>query len=416
MREALLLLAALFGSAVAGKTGRSVNVRCESLPPAMMARSDAPSGYDLPSSGSRPDILDELEKAGVTPGAALVLEGFKNFEGGLDNPKIVGASTFDLSITLDMQKLCCLEGGEIYADFEDHAGQNPTTAIVGDLQVFDKLNSSPYLQLFEFWYQQEMFDNKLRLKIGKIDANTEFSVIDYGLSFISSSTQVSPTVFLFPTTPDPMPGVNLFFTPTRALYASAGAFYANRSERFGDFVGNPQDNQLSEFGGFFIFETGLEWSGTFLLPLAGNLKLGGWGDNGTFARLDGGIQNGTGGVYAILDQTVLKLDGDRRVKAFLEYGLTQQTINPIDKHFGAGITWSGPLSFRPKDLMGFTGQYAHCSPDADLRYSYEFALEWFYKFKVGSWGAVMPDIQYIIHPGGQYPNAWVGTARLEIQL
>lgn len=361
-------------------------------------------------------MLRSLEDSGVRTGASLVLEGFKNFEGGLGNRGVVGASTLDLNVTLDLQKLFGLKNGEIYADLEDHAGQDLSATIVGDLQVFDKLNSASYLQLFEFWYQQQMFGDKLRLKIGKIDANTEFSVIDYGLPFINSSTQVSPTVFLFPTTPDPMPGINLFFKPTASFYASAGAFYANRSERFGDFIGNPQDNQLSEFGGFFILETGFEWSGTFLLPHPGNLKLGGWGDNGTFSRFDGTAQNGTGGIYAILDQTVIKPDCSRSVKAFLEYGLTQQTINPVDEHFGAGITWSGPLSFRPKDLMGLTGQYARCSAGADLWYAYELALEWFYKIRVGSWGAVMPDLQYIIHPGGEYRNALVGTARLEVQL
>ncbi len=43
--------------------------------------------------------------------------------------------------------------------------------------MFDKLNFSPYLQVFELWYQQKLFDGRLRIKLGKVDANTEFSVI-----------------------------------------------------------------------------------------------------------------------------------------------------------------------------------------------------------------------------------------------
>lgn len=416
MRNALLASVILFGNAAVGLAGQSIVVVHESPPSMVKEVSNSLLPEAVFPGNILGDLRGQLPNLGITPGAGLVLEGFRSFTGGLQNTRPVGALTLDLNLTLDMQKLLGLNGAEVYADLEDHSGQNPSASIVGDLQVFDKLNSAPYLQLFEFWYQQQMFDDELRLKIGKIDANTEFSVINYGLPFINSSTQVSPTVFLFPTTPDPMPGINMFFTPANSFYISAGAFYANRSERFGDFVGNPQDNQLSEFGGFFILETGVLWFGNPFLPFAGNFKLGLWGHDGTFTRLDGKIQNGTGGVYAILDQTVSRLDSYRKVRVFLEYGLTQKTINPIDEHLGAGVTWAGPLSRRPDDIMGLTGQYAQFSPDANLRHPYEFALEWFYKLKVSSWGEIMPDVQYIVHPGGQYPNALVGTARLEVQL
>ncbi|HZE21370.1 MAG TPA: carbohydrate porin, partial [Desulfobaccales bacterium] len=233
-----------------------------------------------------------LKQAGVTIDASLVLEGFKNFRGGLRTSTLVGASTFDLSLGLDTERLLNWKGGKFYVDLEDHAGRNPSRVLVGDLQVFDKLNSAPYLQIFELWYQQELFEGKLRLKIGKVDANTEFSVIDNGLSFLNSSTQVSPTVFVFPTTPDPMPGVNVFFTPCEFYYASFGAYYANRSEGFGNFVGRPQDLQLSEFGTFLIGETGLRWHQAPIFRGEGNLKVGFWGHTGIFTRLDGAKQEG----------------------------------------------------------------------------------------------------------------------------
>lgn len=361
-------------------------------------------------------VSSQLNDRGISLDFPIALEGFKNFQGGLGIPRAAGASTADLSFTLDVRPLLNIPGGIVYADLEDHAGQNPSASLVGDLQVFDKLNASPYLQLFEFWYQQKLFHNVLRIKIGKIDANTEFSVIDYGLPFINSSTQVSPTVFLFPTTPDPMPGVNAFFTPGRSFYFSLGAFYSNRSDRFGDFIGNPQDDQLSAYGGFFISETGLEWQQTPLLPFAGNLKLGGWAHNGTFVRLDGRSQKGTGGIYAVLDQILFRSSDGLSVKSFWEYGLTQETISPIDEHFGGGVTCGGFVPSRQSDLSGLTAQYAQVSPGADLKYHHELAVEWFYRMKLTAWGSFMPDVQYIVHPGGEYPNAVVGTVRIIVKL
>jgi porin len=365
-------------------------------------------------------LRPRLWQAGFTIDASLILEGFKNFRGGLRTGPLVGASTFDLSLAVDTEKLLHLPGGKFYVDLEDHGGRDPSRVLVGDLQVFDKQNSPAYLQFFELWYQQQLFDGKLRLKIGKVDANTEFSVIDNGLSFLSSSTQVNPTVFVFPTTPDPMPSINAFFTPVSAFYASFGVYYANRSEGFGNLVGRPQDIQVSQFGSFLIGETGLRWRQVPLLQSDGNLKFGVWGHTGSFPRFDGTQQRGTHGFYAIFDQTLWQPGGESRngrgVRSFLVYGRTQQTITPIDQQFGGGVTWTGLLSARPQDILGFSPQYAHLSPPAGLPQSSELALEGFYKLRLTRWSTLMANLQFIVHPGGQYPNALVGTLHMKLNF
>jgi porin len=362
----------------------------------------------------------KLQDAGITVGATLTAEGFDNFQGGIDTAHAVGATTFDLYFALDTESLLHLPGGEFYVDLEDHAFRNPTTTLVGDLQVFDKQNSPPYLQIFEMWYQQQLFDGKLRIKVGKVDTNTEFSVIDNGLPFINSSTQVSPTIFMFPTTPDPMPSIDVFFTPNDLYYATFGAFYANRSDRFGDLVDDPAKIQPAQFGTFLIGETGIKWHGTPWVGLAGNLKVGAWGDTGTFTRFDGSQQQGTYGYYGILNQTIWQPAGEpdngRGLRTFLEYGGTQNDISAIDRHFGGGITWTGPFAARPNDIIGFSPQYAHISPQAGLSHSYEIALETFYQWQLTPWAFIQPDLQYIVNPGGTYPNALVATVRLQISF
>jgi len=378
------------------------------------------AGFDNNMTGDWWGLRQRLQDAGITVGATLLLEGFRNFQGGIDTAHTVGATTFDLNLALDTDKLLHWHGGEFYVDLEDHAFRNPSTALVGDLQVFDKQNSPPYLQIFEMWYQQKLFDDKIRVKIGKVDANSEFSVIDNGLPFISSSTQVSPTIFVFPTTPDPMPSVNVFFTPNESYYASFGAYYANRSDRFGDLVDDPAKIQPTASGTFLIGETGLKWHGAPILEQAGNLKVGAWGHTGTFTRFDGAQQDGTYGYYAILNQTIWQPKGEpdngRGVRTFLEYGGTERDINPIDRHIGGGITWTGPIDARSNDIIGFSPQYAHITPQAGLPHPYELALETFYQWKLSPWAFVQPDLQYIVHPGGTQSNALVATLRLQISL
>jgi porin len=378
----------------------------------------AASGFDGDLTGDWGGARQKLQDAGITVGAALTLEGFSNFQGGRDTAHLVGASTFDLNVALDTEKLLHWQGGEFYVDLEDHAFRNPSAALTGDLQIFDKQNTSPYLQIFELWFQQQLFDGKVRVKIGKVDANTEFSVIDNGLSNIASSSQVSPTIFVFPTTPDPQPAVDVFLTPVDWYYASFGAAYSNRSDRFGELVDDTSKIQASEYGTFLIGETGLKWKSAPLLGLSGNLKVGEWGHTGTFTRFDGVKQEGTYGTYAIVDQTLWQPKGEpdngRGVRTFLEYGGTQNDINAIDRHYGGGVTWTGLIDSRPDDIIGFSPQYAHLTPQAGLAHPYELAMEGFYQLALTPWAMVQPDLQYIVHPGGIYPNALVATLRLQI--
>lgn len=345
------------------------------------------------------------------------MEGFNNFRGGIQTGA-VAASTVDAELSLDLDKLAGIPGGEFYIDLEDHAGRNPSAALAGDLQVFDKLNFTPYFQVFEFWYQQTLLKNKLRIKVGKVDANTEFSVIDNGLPFLSSSTQVTPTLFVFPTTPDPMPSINVFFTPTSLFYASFAIYDANASDHFLNFYGHPASIQPAPNGQLFIGETGLTWNRLPILKTDGNLRLGFWGHTGTFTRLDRGSQRGAEGFYVILDQTVWKPASDpsdkRGLRTFWEYGRTDPSITPIYQHYGGGLTWTGLLPGRRRDIVGFSPQYARLSRAAGLQQHYEMVFETFYKVQLTPWTSIQADVQHITHPGGQYSSALAGTLRLEV--
>jgi porin len=369
------------------------------------------------ASGEWRGLRSRLEERGVSIGISWVMEGFDNFLGGIKRGA-VGASTFDVDLSVDTKKLLGLPNGEFYFDLEDHAGRDPSRVLTGDLQVFDKLSYTPYFEIFELWYQQRLFKDKLRIKIGKVDANTEFSVVDNGLAFLNSSSQVTPTLFVMPTTPSPMPGINAFYKPAKPFYASFGIFDANRSDRFLNFSGHPERNLPARHGKLLIGETGLVWKQFLKSENEGNLRLGFWGHTGTFTRIDQGAQQGAKGLYLIFDQTLWKPSSeknDRRgVRTFLEYGRTDRAVSPIYRHFGGGFAWTGPFRRRPDDVAGFCLQYARISPQPDLRHNYELALETFYRIQFTRWGSFRPDLQYIVPPAGRYPSALVSTLRFEV--
>jgi len=387
--------------------------RCLSLPePHREQKRDAAKGHG--------NFLNTLKQKGVVFGADEFLEGYYNFMGGLRRGSAV-VSTFDANISIDMKKFMHVPGGIFYADFEAHSFQNPTSSLVGDLQVFDKNTADPFLQMFEFWYQQKFLHNMLRLKIGKVDANAEFSLIDNGLDFETSSAHVTPTLFVFPTFPDPMPSVNLFFTPCKLFYASVAAYDANQMDHFLDFSGKPGAVQATLNGTLWLGETGLTWNHLSGKASDGNLRLGTWRHTGQFNRTDDNSPvQGAGGIYVVINQTLWKPIADknstRGFRMFLEYANSNKGVAPIYEHFGCGLLWTGMTENRPHDEIGICTQYGRVSSRPGLVWNYEQTIEGFYRFAFASWVNVQPDFQYIVHPGGKYENALTVTLQLNVKF
>ena len=360
-----------------------------------------------------------LRAKGITFGTTGSLEGYYNFTGGIKKGTAF-AALLDANMNLDLEKLMGWKGGTFYVDFEYHGGDNPTTKLVGDLQVFDKTNAAPFFQALELWYQQVLFNNKLRIKLGKVDANTEFSVIDNGLGFINSPTQVTPAFPVFPTFPDPMPAITMFFNPNHLLFVDFALYDANQSVHFLNFYGDPSSAQLSSHGQLFILESGLNWNRLPLLGNNGNFKVGLWKHNGFFADFSGDQDHGLDGIYVIFDQTLWKSAAQqkmqRSMRMFLEYALTDSRISPVFRHYGGGIVMDAPFTKRANDEVGLSIQDVNLSSGLQVPQKYELDFEGYYRFAVTKEINFKPDIQYIIHPGGIYPNAFVITFMLNFSF
>ncbi len=365
---------------------------------------------DMPSTRQKKSWKDR----GITLGTTGSLEAYENFTGGIRTGSAF-AALLDASMNLDLEKLMGLKRGTFYVDFEYHGGDNPTAKLVGDLQVFDKNNADPFFETLEIWYQQILFSNKLRIKAGKVDANTEFSVIDNGLDFINSPTQVTPAFPVFPTFPDPMPGITLFFNPNRLFFFDFALYEANQSTHFLNFSGHPAAAQLSLHGQLFMVESGLNWNHLASWLKDGNVKIGFWRHNGYFQDLLGRYQHGLAGMYVIYDQTLwksLRKNDPEVLKMFLVYGLTDSRVSAIYRHYGGGMVLTAPFRTRPEDETGFSLQYTDISSGLRVPQKFELNLEAYYQFSLNKTINLKPDLQYVVHPGGIYRNAFVSTLML----
>ncbi|MEO6838568.1 MAG: carbohydrate porin, partial [Ginsengibacter sp.] len=122
----------------------------------------------------------------------------------------------------------------------------------------------------------------------------------------------------------------------------------------------------------------------------------------------------------VINQTLWKpaseKETNRGLRMFLEYAHSNKEVATVYQHFGGGLLWTGLSQDRPNDEIGICTQYAKISPQPGLLWKHEQTIETLYKFFVASWINLQPDVQYIVHPGGTYNNALVGTLELNVKF
>jgi porin len=365
-----------------------------------------------------------LADDGVTFDASQTIDGTKNLMGGITTSGSAWRSLFDLAATVDTKCSLGLEGGTFYADFQWAQGPNASDKLIGDVQGIDNLDGVPgapdqnRTQLSQIWYQQIALNGLLRIKIGKVDSNTEFDHSTFAQPFLNQSAGSSATLFTMPTYPDPAFGVNFFLKPSPDIQIGFGAYDGALAN--GIATGSMGPSSLFKGNGsFLIAELDKSWAlGPDQLP--GRTAIGGWYSTNTFERLAGGEQSGTGGPYFLVDQALWlanpKDNSDARgVGAFVMGGYADPSILQYDYNIGGGVTWTGPLSIRPADILGLGVQAVHFSADFNAKSDFEINYELLYQLQVTPWFAVKPDLQYVVNPGGQgTPNALAFTVRFQV--
>jgi len=164
-----------------------------------------------------------LEEAGVSFNGSFVGDWGRVFSGGVRE-----GSDFrfllDLNLSFDLGVIAGLEGGSVFADFQT---ANETVAS-GDSGAFQAISNiaigGSITQLSQLWYEQWLGDELVRIKLGKIDANTEFAFIGAAGGFINASAGFSPAIFALPTYPNPSTALVAFVYPDESLYLGAGLF------------------------------------------------------------------------------------------------------------------------------------------------------------------------------------------------
>lgn len=333
------------------------------------------------------------------------------------------STLLDFNAAFDLEKLAGLPRTIAYIDAYQIEGRDLSNDI-GDAQSVSNIQGLDVRQIAEVWVETWIGD-QVRLKVGKVDFNSEFAFNEIGGEFINSTAAITPCIVAYPTYPDPAMSVNAFYVPDPDLYVGFGIYDGAAGEGVatgrlgpGGFFGTDDHDAY-----FLATEVGTAWAGGDTWG-SGRFAAGLWHHTAKFDTFDGGRDSGSSGLWLTVEQHVWRENPadaeDRRgIGAFASIGLADQDVSAFANTFVCGVNWTGPLDYRREDALGFCILHANLSNRAGAGTpADETVFELLYKLQLTPAISIKPDLQYILNPGGAAgeDDALVAMLRFEVMF
>jgi porin len=375
-----------------------------------------------------------LGRFGINLSLSYIGETFGVVRGGVKRGAIYEGQA-GLGVGIDLAKMIGWTGAKAYANALQIHGRGASDRLLGgNLMTVSNIEAFPTTRLYRLWFEQSLFDDRASVRFGQIAADDEFITSETAGGLINGTfgwplLTAADVRGGGPAYPLPQPGVRLQVKPAAGFTLRSAAFSDNPGGR--NCATDPQE--CDPHGIKFAFSGGTFWlaeleyaanSGKEAAGLPGVYKLGGWHETGTFPdQFTGALdRGGNWGVYAVADQAIWRRPdkNEQGVNFFLRIGGAPSDRNLISWYADAGLGFKAPFPERPKDVLTLGAAYGKISPDAAraVRFAltptpvrdHEAVIELSYIAALLPGWTVQPDLQYIIHPGGNVANpAGTGT-------
>ncbi len=424
-----------------------------------------------PARGEEPDRTwqarwSALGKAATSKGIMLETVNTNDLlstvSGGLRRRTDINGDV-DLLFRVDAEELAGWKGANFFLYGLGLYGNNPSRN-VGDAQGVSSIGGPNGWKLFEAWYQQNFFGERLSLLTGLYDLTSEFDVIRSASElFVHGSFGTGPDLGLsgrngpstFPVTSF---GVRLQGEVTENFSLRAAVLDGvpgDPDEPTGTHIHLGGDDGILAIGEMSYYRYGAPKRQEMLrererptsarrltfrrigraaeLNYDGKYALGAWGYTtrlNDLSALDPAgnpvRRDGTYGIYALAEQRVYREPGAPFQGLTLNgrVGVADQRVNRFVTFLRGSLIYTGLFPGRDRDQAGFgvaisrSGSHFESGQRrAGIPVSRDtVALEWTYAVEVNPSVIFQPDFQYVINPGSNpaISNAFVAGARLEI--
>ncbi|NLT66909.1 MAG: carbohydrate porin [Acidobacteria bacterium] len=341
----------------------------------------APAPEPLKSRLEERSLRRRLAERGVEYEAGYTAEYFGKLRGGLRSRRggeYLGS--VDAALSLDLSK-AGVGRGQFFLGAQSLHGRGVNESWVGALQSLSSLDDAGFTRVTEAWYSDEYFHGRLRTRLGRQYADSEFGVIENGSEFINASYGLMPNNPM-PTYPRPVLGASAWVDMLPWMSFGAGVFRG------------------SETGPYTLSEVKIEPVPDRFLQSA-IFRFGFWRQANDY------------GVYGTADYWFRKPSEEEPggPGLFLHWGLAPEDPNGISDYVGGGISYRGAVRKRPEDVIG-VGVTSAATGDS----SRETAVEVFYKWQAASKIAIQPDLQWVLRPGGGGPHSVLFGIRMNCRF
>lgn len=377
------------------------------------------------------------EKQGIDITLNYIGETLSVLSGGL-NRRTSYEGRFEFSVDTDLSKLVGLNGATThFTIYQIHNGGSNAAQNVGSIADPSNIDALPTTRLFTLWYEQS-FADRFSLRVGQLAGDDEFitSPTAGGLingTFGWAGLLASDMLNGGPAYPVAVPGARLKVNATDNVTVLAAVFAGNPAGKSNCTVTVQECNENGlNFGltGGALYMSEVQYAvnqGKGAAGLPAVYKLGGWYATTDFADQRFGVDaagaivpvndptrtgplnhKGNWGLYGVADQTVLRR-GDTSLSLFVRGGLSPSNRNLLSYYVDGGAGIKGLFAGRPDDTLTFGVAYAKISKDAisadidagnAVVRDHEVVFEVSYAAQIAPWWTLQPDLQYIVHPGG----------------
>ena len=407
-------------------------------------------------------IRSRLEKSGVRFVFTYYGDAFANPVGGVSR----GAGydgRFGAIVEADLEKLIGWRGADFHASIQQIHGTQYSVNKLDNLMTVSGVEAAPSTRLFNLWLAQD-FGDAVNVRAGQFTAAQEFTVSENAGLFVNSTFGWPALSGVDlpsggPNYPEATPGIRVQYSPDRQFTFKAAVFDGNPA---GPGSGDPVARD--PFGlafrvndpPFFIVELSYAYDharthhvfenahqedastpASAAKPppddLPNDIKIGAWINTGSFAdqrfNSAGGLLAASGSplqhrydyaLYGIVDHEFWSdpRNSDRSLDSFLRITAAPSDRNLIDLYADAGLSFKGPMRSRPDDTIGLAFAIGRISPSAAAYTrnliavtgtptpvpNFEAVIELTYQWMLAENWSIQPDLQYVIHPGGNIAN------------
>jgi carbohydrate-selective porin OprB len=407
--------------------------------------SPAPAVETAPASGYLFSLVNpEAQSIGQTlANKGIYLDGLVDGvlsavpAGGLRQGTVQDGEVF-FGTDLDMKQIAGIAGAQMHISFDERYGPNPANYSGSTFDVPYNYGPQNFF-LSELSWDQSLFDDHVRLLIGRINPEVDFDTSNLYGQFVTEAVNSNSIGYYYdngaPVVPITSWGGRITLKPTADTYVRTGAYQSGDQSYLYNQTGSSHGFQFGSAhasGALVPFEAGYQ-SDFSSDAYPRQYDVGGYVDTSTY-REPGRVNTyGTdrSAVYLQAQQMVWRANpkdknDERGLSLFAQAFWSTSGAVPNTAFYEAGLWDKGPFAARPNDSFGVVFVVAQLSQSVEQGFidqlaphggghlaSSEQTLEVNYGYELAPGMEMKPYLQYIQNPdqyGLGIPNPKVTNA------